>query len=234
MKLLLIMMFSVFCIHNMNADERHFVWTYEYMIMERGAKELETYTTFKTIDTDDFEGSTSTELNFELEMGMTDRFDFAIYQNFNQSPEGSFKYSGFKLRSRYKIGEQDKYWLDPLIYVEYIGEPSFTEHKIETKLILAKTLNNFFFSLNPYFEVESEDEEWEFVPKYSVGAGYRLGSIFTAGIEAKGDKNANYVGPTISHGNHSMYSALGALFAYGDVKENKPEYQIRLIIGIGL
>lgn len=218
----------------LKADHRNFVWTYEYMIMEPQTAELETYQTFSIVDLDSVKSSTSTELNLEFEIGMNDFWDAAFYQNFKQSPGGSLKYDGFKIRNRFKIGKKDQYFLDPLIYLEYIGYANFSKHKIEPKLILAKTFGKFSFSLNPYCEFEYEDEEWEFIPKYALGTTYGVTRLLNIGIEMKGDKDGNYFGPTISHGSSQFWFALGTLFKMGEITEGKPEFQTRMIMGFEL
>ncbi len=217
---------------NINADERSYVWTYEYMIMDPGRAEIETYTTFSGPKIGDLEGKTSTELNFETEFGMTEHFDFAIYQNFKQGPDGDLTYSGFKLRSRFKIGKKDQFFMDPLIYVEYKGKPDFHEHEIETKFILAKDFGKFNISLNPYFEMEFKDGETEFAPKYAIGTSYKISPLFAFGLEAKGSETGHYVGPTISHGANGIWAAWGMLFGAGGIEDGGSEFMTRFIIGI--
>lgn len=218
----------------MKADHRNFVWTYEYMIMEPNEAEIETYNTVGIVDLDSTKNTTSNELNLEFEIGMNDFWDVAFYQNFKQSPGGSLKYDGFKIRNRFKIGKKDQFFLDPLIYIEYIGYSNFAKHKFEPKLILAKTLGKFTLALNPYAEFEYENEEWEFVPKYALGASYGISRILNIGLEMKGDKDGNYFGPTISHGSKEFWFALGTLFKVGEITTGKPELQSRLIMGLKL
>ena len=234
----LAMITAFFVAQNIFADHRSYVWTYEYMIMERGKAELEQYTTLSSNNEHSFVNATSTELNFELEVGMSEHFDFAIYQNFKQGTEGGLKYDGFKLRSRFLIGEKDQFWMDPLIYVEYVGKADFHEHKFETKFILAKDFGDYNIALNPYFEVEMEegDDGWEteFEPKYALGFSRQFGELLSVGVEAKGGEKGHYFGPTISHGSPNLWFAVGGLFGFADIHETKPEMMIRMIIGVGL
>lgn len=216
------------------ADQRKFVWTYEYMIMEPGKAEIEQYSTLSSIDAGEFKGNTSTELNFETEIGMNKHFDFAVYQNFKQGTDGIMIYSGFKLRTRLIFGEKNQFWMDPLIYLEYKGKPDFSEHAIEAKLILEKNFGDFRLSLNPYFEAEFTEEKTEFVPKYAIGATYKIGELLNIGLESKGDKFGYYAGPTLSHGTEKFWVALGSLHSLGKVEEGKPEIQIRIILGLHL
>ena len=218
---------------DISADQRWYVWTYEYKTVKAGTGELESYYTLSTDDIESLEGNMDTEFKIEMEFGMTDRFDFSIYQVFTQKAEKEFKYKGFQLRARYKIGEKDRYILDPLIYLEYKGKPDFSEHGIEFKLILAKDIGRFNLALNPILEFEYEDE-WEFEPEYTVGISYEFIESLRLGLEAKGSEYANYIGPVIAHGKGNLWITLGSAFSIGEVKEGKPEFQLRMLLGIGL
>lgn len=203
--------------------------------MEPGESELEQYTTFSTSKVENMKGNTSTELNFELEIGMTKNFDFAVYQTFKQGSNGQLNYDGYKLRARYKIGQKNQFFLDPLIYLEYEGKPDFSEHVIEPKLILAKEIGDFTFSLNPYVEIEKPDlGEWEFTPKYSFGGTYSVSNLFKAGLEFIGSEHGNYIGPTISHGAPKVWVAFGLLTKIGNIDLGQPNFKLRFIMGVNL
>jgi hypothetical protein len=213
-------------------DNRLYVWTYEYKTMERGEAELEYYLTFSTPDRSHLKGNMSAEHQLELEVGMTDNFDFSIYQTFQQDPNEYLRYTGFKARSRYKIGKKGDYFFDPLIYLEYKGKQDFSEHGIELKLIFAKDIGKINIAINPYFEFEREND-WEFLPKYSAGTSYMINKLLRLGFEIKGNKYGHYIGPVISHGKDDLWVTLGSAFQVGKVKEGKPEFQIRMLLGIG-
>ncbi|UCD37620.1 MAG: hypothetical protein JSW54_12460, partial [Fidelibacterota bacterium] len=142
------------------ADQRSYVWTYEYKTVARGEAELETYFTLSAPEIDAMEGLTNVEHRLELEVGMTDRFDFAIYQIFSQDFGSSLVYDGFQLRARYRFGERGKYFVDPLLYLEYKSNADFSEREVEGKLILAKDFGRWNLAFNPILELEHEDE-WE-------------------------------------------------------------------------
>ncbi len=225
--------FFVFLVNYSNADQRSYVWTYEYMIMEPGQAELEQYTTFSASDMDNYEKTVSTELNLETEIGMSKHYDFAIYQTFKQSAGASLKYDGYKLRARFLIGEKNQFFMDPLIYLEYKGKADFSKHVFEPKIILAKDFGDFNIALNPYCEIEQEGgSEWEFAWKYAFAASYKPLDLMSIGLEAKGDETGNYIGPTISHGSKHLWGAIGTLYKIGKVDEGKPEFQLRFILGI--
>ena len=219
---------ATFCL----ADQRYFVWTYEYKTVDRGEVEFEHY--YTTSHPNSLELSEGITINhqFELEIGMNERFDFAIYHQFEQQTD--LRYKGYKLRGRYRIGEKNKYLLDPVLYMEYHGKPDFSEHGIETKLILAKESGRFIASLNPVLEIEIENDEREVETEYAAGITYKFNKLVHAGIEFKGSENGHYWGPTISHGLNSHWFSLGSAIAIGQVKEGKPEIEIRMIMGVGL
>ena len=215
------------------ADQRHFVWTYEYKTVNKGEAEFEHYYTTSYPNSSDLSDRNTTEHQLELEIGMNERFDFAIYHQFEQK-DSQLNYKGYKLRGRYRFAEKNQYLLDPLLYVEYHGKPDFSEHGIETKLILAKETEKMIVSINPVLEIEIKDDENEIEIEYAAGLTYKLNRLFYAGIEFKGSEYGNYWGPTISHGTHDIWFSLGSAFALGTLKEGKSEMEIRMIIGIGL
>lgn len=233
-KIISISIVLLFIFSTIKADKRSYVWTYEYKTMEAGEVEFEHYLTLSTPLSDSFKGVTTTDHNIELEIGMNDRFDFALYQVFSQTPKSSFLYKGYKMRFRYRFGEKGEYIVDPLIYFEYKGKPDFSEHGIEGKLILAKDIGNINISLNPVIEYEYEDDDWETEIKYNAGISYKVGWLLTLGLEAKGGRNGHYIGPVISHGTGKAWVAFGSAIAVTDIKNNKPQLMLRMIMGINL
>ena len=216
------------------ADQRWYVWTYQYLVVPRGQGELEHYVTFAAPDFGKLEGQVSAEHQFELEVGMNGRFDFGIYQVFGQEPGGPFRYRGFKLRARYRLGEPGRFFLNPLAYVEYAGTPDFGDQKLELKAILARDFKQLNLALNPVLELEKEEGEWEIVPEYAAGLSYGLSKLFRAGFELKGSEHGHYFGPVLAHGNSDFWFALGSAFAVTKVSSGKPKFQLRLILGMGL
>ena len=212
------------------ADQRHFVWTYEYKTVSRGEVEFEHYYTTSYPNSSDLSESIKISHQLELEIGMNERFDFAIYHQFEQ--QDALRYKGYKLRFRYRIGENNQYFMDPLLYFEYHGRSDFSKHEIETKLILAKETDRMIVAFNPVIEIESGENEIE--TKYTAGLTYKLNKILHAGIEFRGSENGHYWGPTIAHGTHDIWFSMGPSFKLGNIKANKPEMEIRMIMGVGL
>jgi len=230
--LLIIVAMDILFSDRVMADQRSYVWTYEYLTVPKGEAELETYFTISAPEKDNLKGNTSTEHRFEFEVGMNERFDFAIYQIFLQEPaEESLRYKGFRLRARYRIGEKGRYFVDPLIYLEYKGLSDFSEHGVEAKLILAKDLGRFNIALNPIVDFEFGDKN-EVEAEYTLGMSYKINDLLRLGIEAKGSKDGHYVGPVIAHGKGRFWVTLGLTFNVGSVEEGKPKFQTRMLLGI--
>ncbi|MCF7823017.1 MAG: hypothetical protein K9N35_02500 [Candidatus Marinimicrobia bacterium] len=214
-----------------HADGRRYVWTYEYQTLPRGQAELESYTRFDQMGTDSGRIAETTLL-YEYEIGMNSRFDVGIYQQFKQSLESAISYEGFKLRLRYRFGEKGQWLLDPLLYLEYKGRGSFEKNTLEAKLILARDFNRFNLSLNPVVEYEFSDDHPELEFEYAAGISYRLHSLLSLGIEAKGDDEEFFWGPTLSHGKENMWFAIGFLSPASS--SSLVDRKIQFIIGLGL
>ena len=215
------------------ADQRSYVWTYEYQTLPRGEAELEYYFTISAPDSSSMKTNVTTEHKVEYEIGMTEHFDFAIYQVFEQTPEEDMQYKAFQLRARYRFGQRGEHLVDSLVYLEYEGVPDFSEHVIEAKWVMAKDIGRFNVSVNPILELEIEDET-ELKPEYAVGVSYKANDLLKLGVEAKGGEKGHYIGPTISHGKGRFWATLGSAFAVSSVEEGEPEFQIRMLLGIGL
>ncbi len=213
------------------ADGRRYVWTYEYQTLHQGEAELESYTEFSHVDTDSGRLA-STTLQYEYEIGMNDHFDVGIYQKFKQYHDTPITYDGFKIRMRFRLGEKGRWPMDPLIYLEYKDNAAFNHSALETKLILARDFDKFNIALNPVLEFEFDEDETDIEFEYTAGMSYRFHPLFSLGLETKGNAENFYWGPTISHGKHDLWFALGYLFPGSE--DTGADRLLRFIIGVGL
>ena len=227
-----ILLLSLLIITLINADTRRYVWTYEYVTMEPGKAELEHYLTFQGNDRMHTKDAVKVIHNLELEIGMNERFDVGIYQNFSQNPGDAFQYDGYKMRMRYRMGEKGQYLADPLLYFEYKGNTDFSKHVYEGKLILARDFGSVNAAINPVFEIEAEDGKTEIKWKYNAGLSIRLHSLLSLGLESRGNQHHQYIGPVISHGKEGLWIALGSAFAITNVSTGVNPFKIRMIMGI--
>lgn len=107
-------------------------------IVESGEVELE-YSLDQSFDSDPaIDGSARHQ--FELEYGVTDRWQTAIYGDFRKRPGQSFAYQGLKWENIFQLFEQGERWLDAGLYAEYIiPESSLNKPDvIEFKMLLEK------------------------------------------------------------------------------------------------
>ena len=215
------------------ADWRSYVWTYEYMTMRKGTFELENYLTIVVPDKDSSNVNTWKD-SLELEYGITDRWDISMYQNFkytNRSEESDLEYDGFKIRTRYRIGEKNKFILDPLLYLEHIREEELSKPNVlEAKLILAKDIGKANFSYNQILKQEAETSG-KTEHEYAAGVHYKMNPGFRLGLESKGDYRDEkyYLGPTASFALKKIWISFGALLS---LNREGDDLQARMIVGM--
>lgn len=215
-----------------HADRRSYVWTYEYATMPQGIAEAEYYLTAKIPDAGVRKAS-AWQHQVEIEYGLTENWDVSMYQQWEQSYKtnsASFKYDGFKMRTRYKLFKAGEFIVDPLLYAEYIRKADLSQPDVlEGKLVLARDIGEFNAAYNQIMKVElSGDGDTEH--EYAAGVSRDLCPGFKAGVEAKGnyseDKHA--LGPTVSIETAGFWASLGAAFG---LNEDTDDVQSRMIAG---
>jgi hypothetical protein len=221
----------LFLCTNAYADRRNYVWTYQYVTMPKGQGELEFYQTTKLNETD------SWEYRLEVEQGLTDHWDISVYQIFKQDEGESFKWDAVQLRTRYRIGEEGMYFLDPLLYFEYNRKTDLKKpNKLEAKVILAKTVEKFNLAINPvyeYFFAPGSEHEIGL----DVGMSWQFHPVFTAGIESTTriefeddeTETSSYMGPTVSLAHGGWWYTLGVAFGLNDESDDA---RVRFLMGI--
>ena len=194
-----------------HADRRNYAWTYQYMTMAKRATEIEFY------QTTSFGSRDFWEFRLELEHGFTERWDFSVYQIFAQVEGGNLLWDAVQFRTRYRFGEEGQYLLDPLLYLEYRRKlDSRRPHKLETRLVLARTISKFNVALNPVYElfvapgVEHEvgldvAACWEFNPAISVG----FESVSRLELKGEDTELASYLGPAVSFASGNWWYTIG-------------------------
>ena len=167
-----------------HADQRSYVWTYEYLTLAKDHAELEYYQTAATKDRQK-DNSSDWQQQLELEYGITDRLDAALYQVYDQKENDKMKYSGYKFRLRYRIAERNRLPVDMLLYAEH-QEKADAKNVFEGKLILAKDIGKLNVAYNQiykntYTSGDHADHE------YAVGASYEITPAPRFGVESKGN-----------------------------------------------
>ncbi len=215
------------------ADVRSYVWTYEYMTMAKGRAEFEYYLATEVADT--AKSNVNTWKHWlELEYGITDHWDVAVYQMWKQkntATTSTSEYDGFKIRTRYRVGEKGRFFVDPLLYLEYIRNDDLSKPNVgEAKLILAKDIGSLNISYNQVIKRNLE-KEGKTDHEYAAGISYRFLPAFKMGIESKGNyaKEECSVGPTFSFVANKFWVSFGAVFG---LNERSNDLLARMIVGI--
>ncbi|MDZ4723807.1 MAG: hypothetical protein SGI97_07885 [candidate division Zixibacteria bacterium] len=217
------------------ADRRKYVWTYQFLTMPADATELEFYQTTKIGETK------SWEYRVELEQGITDRWDFSVYQIFVQGEGQSLKWDAFQLRTRYKLAAPGRFFFDPLLYLEYNRKIDLTkQNKLEAKLILARDFQKINLSINPVYEFFFAPGEPVHEVGLDVGLSYELSYRFSLGIESTSRREfvkladgetSSYFGPTLSLATGSAYYTVGYA---GGLTDESDDARVRFLMGFHL
>jgi hypothetical protein len=203
------------------------------MTLPEGNTELEFYQTTKLSELDKW------EYRIEVENGITDHFDFSVYQIFEQKEGDAFKWNAVQFRTRYRIGEVNQYFMDPLLYFEFNRKIDLkAPNKFETKLILAKTINKFNLAVNPVYELFfapgiEHELGLDFGASYEFNPRFILGLESTSRMEFEDNKTeiGSYFGPTISFASGNWWYTIGAGIG---ITDDSDDARIRFLMGVQL
>lgn len=171
-----------------SADRRLFTHTYEYKTVPQGHTALEFWHT-EARDSWDPDTLQFMESILEIEHGLTDRWDAAIYWVFAQTasnmagvPSEPFRFEELKLETRYRLADRGEWPVDVLLYGEGVKQFGNGVYELEGKVILARDFDNITAALNVIGALEFEPEaEPEF--GYAAGVSYELHPKFSVGAE---------------------------------------------------
>lgn len=118
----------------------------------------------------------------EVEYGVTDRWTLAYYADFEQPNNEDFKYVQSRaVFLRYRLFEQGQRFFDTTVYFEYyLPYHSYSENeKLETRIILEKSVGPIQIKLNPIFDKHLSGEVEEGLEfEYAAGVYLKgLGAI---------------------------------------------------------
>src|SRR5262249_51378936 len=224
------------------ADRRAFGYTYEYNTMPQGGLDLELWNTQGRPRFP--EGPASFEWKLEVEYGITDHGDLAVYRTFGQDhvagQRDALEYRETSVESRYRLAERGEWPVDVLLYLEVAKGFGTGLGDIEPKLIVAKDLGRLSLNANLIGEIElardGDEVEAELVPAWSVGAAYEINPNWKVGAETFGayEDSATHaqIGPAVSWAPNDKIWMAGTV-ATG-LTEASDDLTARFIIGLGL
>lgn len=212
------------------ASQRNFVWTIEYPTLGKGNAEVEFYQTAVTKDIQTRDASDWTQ-QIELEYGITDRFNVALYQVFEQAADSpSLVYEGYKVELKYQIANKNELPVDILLYGEQ--EVSTSEGQVfEGKLILAKDVGRISVAYNQIYERKLNADEEKGEHEYAAGISFEIVPWFRLGVESKGSftEKEYAVGPTIAWVGNRIWANLGAVYGLNHKTNDR---EVRFLLGV--
>jgi hypothetical protein len=234
-------------VNEASADRRLFTHTYEYKTVPEGRTALEFWHT-ESRDTWDNTTPQRLESILEIEHGITEKWDAAIYTVFEQvaggtvggvmTPSESFRLSEMQLESRYRFADRGELPVDILAYGEFVKVFGESLYEIEAKGIFARDFDKVTVALNLIAEIEFGKNAPETEPEFgfALGATYEVHPKLNVGVETFGEigeeEVAASVGPAIAVAPHSnFWFAFTAGFGLTD---EAAALSGRLIVGVEL
>src|SRR5262245_37549624 len=105
-----------------HADRRAYGTTYEAVTAPKGELDVESWTTFApTGEVGGGPSSRGLRQMIELEYGITDHWDAALYNMFDMITSGDTDsgYAGFRIETRYRLSDRGEWPIDPVLYLEF-------------------------------------------------------------------------------------------------------------------
>lgn len=243
----LFLLVSALATSTASADRRLFTSTYEYKTMPEGATALEFWHTQSrtTWDDDDPNAATVLQNILEIEHGLTDHWDAALYMVFAQVASDNlllaapYQFSELKLETRYRFADRGELPVDILAYGEVAKEFGVGVYEVEAKGIFARDFDRLTAAFNAIAEVEFGPDvpETELELGWAAGISYEVHPKLNIGVETYGTVELEEsevlatVGPAIAIApSHNLWVALTTGFGFDEA----PKFTGRLILGIEL
>ena len=227
------------------AGSRRFTYVYEVTTSPPGDVEIENWVTWKTRKPDD-SGFNQVEFRHELEWGITDKFQAAVYLadwNYHRgmsAGERGFTLTGSALELIYNFTNPVADPIGLAVYQEV--QAGYRRFESESKLLAQKNFGRFVVAYNATLEAEWEGEgleerEGEF--QQSLGLSYEISPRLLFGAEfvhevafpdwSEAEPGKFFAGPNVSIRQGTWWATLTALaqVTAGD----EPDLQVRTIFG---
>jgi hypothetical protein len=234
-----------------HAGERRFTYVYEATTAPKNEVEVENWVTWETQKEEGQRGNTFA-FRHELEYGVTDRFQLAIYaadwkvvDNIAGGEKGAQAiYEDTAIEAVYNLTNPVTDWVGSAVYGEIkLGDQKF---ELESKFILQKNFGPLVLAYNASLEAEWEGERFgNFEERtgafeQTLGASFQLSPNFLVGGEflheiefsewqSPGEQIV-YVGPNASFRYDRFYVTATAMIQATALVE-EPDFQLRTIFG---
>ena len=163
------------------ADRRTFAFVYEPKTLDAEQLELEYYlTTAVTQDKLSGEHNWIWTHQVEVEYGVTERLDLAMYQMFN-----SESWLGYKLRVRYRPWHYGDLPFDLMLYFEWIQKPT-GDIALEERIVVGTVLfDRLIISLDSMTEQGPLTGDVGFKLNEGLGVGFEVAPWLVIGLETQ-------------------------------------------------
>ena len=226
------------------ADRRTMIRAYEFQTQPRGNLELELWNDVEAPRTAFTDSTIVTRV--ELEYGLTDRWDTALYHVFAQGgPQAEqpqpFHFDSWRLETRYRLAEKGEWPVDVMIYGEIERPADFNlPFESEEKLILEKDFGRIALVANvvgaQHLFRADLGRTWE----VDLGARYELMPQLRTAVEfwttqeyVGPDVSRNYyLGPSVSVATQRVWLQFGIGFGLDSSQDQK--MLIRSVLGFNL
>jgi hypothetical protein len=225
------------------ADRRTMIRAYEFQTQPKGNLELELWNDIQAPRSAFADSIVVTRV--ELEYGITDQWDTALYHVFAQGGPSAepqaFHFDSWRLESRYRLAEKGEWPVDVMIYGEIERPADFNEpFEVEEKLILEKDFGRFALVANLVGEQHlfraDLGRTWEvdFGARYELMPQIRVAAEFWTTHQFIGpDVSRNYyLGPSISVATPKLWLQIGVGFGLDSAQDQ--QMQIRSVLGFNL
>jgi hypothetical protein len=228
------------------AGSRRFTYVYEVTTSPPGDVEVENWVTWKTRKPDD-RGFDQVDFRHELEFGITDKFQAAVYVadwNYHRgmsAGERGFTLTGSALELIYNFTNPVADPIGLAAYQEF--QAGYRRFESESKLLAQKNFGRFVVAYNATLEAEwegdgLEERNGEF--QQSLGLSYEVSPHLLFGAEfvhevafpdwSKAERGKFFAGPNVSIRRGTWCVTLTAL-AQITRAGNEPDFQLRTIFG---
>ncbi|HEY6106549.1 MAG TPA: hypothetical protein VIV59_11235 [Anaeromyxobacteraceae bacterium] len=185
------------------ADRRYYGETYSAAIAPPGGLDLELWTTFHQAPPAG--GTDFWRTQIELETGILNRWDVALYNVLRSEAGQGTRYEALKLESRYGLADPGAWPVDVVLYLEVMKEFIVDRpFALEGKVIAARDLGPLNLSLNLVAEQElvpGGGTETELGGAF--GASLELLPALRIGAEVFGDRTRVSAGGTVAWESHA-------------------------------
>lgn len=184
------------------AEARSYHKTYGYKTLDKGEAELVYWSEYvaasgnkmpyfgKGVDRKGLWSNT-----FEVEYGVTDRFNMAAYVD-TESPSGEDTkvVQAHAVLGRYRLFEKGERFFDTTLYVEYymprVAWQGVSKERLETRVILQKDFGDIHLMLNPKFEkvISGPNVTEGMELEYAAGIYKTMSPVLELGWEAYGNE----------------------------------------------